>query len=336
MWSTGAFPEAEQLPVWRELVCEAFVPVSVERDGDGGFAGSVRSRAVGPLGLSRIRSQAQRVERDERAIRRQAGDVYFLNLPLTSGAVVSQGGRAAILDAGDFALIDSTRPFELTFPERFDQVSIALPAELVAAQLAVPAEATAIRVQGDAGVGAVAAATILGLVRAGGEIDRDAAAALADQVAGLVALALAGVRTSSTATRGLLLQAALDEVERSLGDPELTPSAVAERLGISTRYLHRLFADRGPSFGRWLLLRRLERADRALTDPRRAHWSIAEIAYEHGFSDPSHFSRAYRSRYAVAPREVRRLGLRSADPSGAQALRHLPERSAGVRRPDHR
>ena len=101
-------------------------------------------------------------------------------------------------------------------------------------------------------------------------------------------------------------------MERSLGDPGLTPSVVADRLGISTRYLHRLFVDRGPSFARWLQMRRLERARRALADPRRRHWTIADISREYGFSDPSHFSRAYRCRYGSSPREARRLGRATA------------------------
>lgn len=42
---------------------------------------------------------------------------------------------------------------------------------------------------------------------------------------------------------------------RSLGNPDLTPARVAERIGISVRYLHQLFADSGVSFGRWLLAR---------------------------------------------------------------------------------
>ncbi len=307
IWSTDPFPAAEQLAAWREAVGQAFVPVAVEGEGGGAFHGAVRAHAVGPLAVSRIRSQPQRVERDEQTIRRRSGDVFFLNLPLTTGAVVAQGGRTSRLRPGDFAIVDSTRPFELTFPDSFEQVSVALPHELMAAQLAVPAEATAIRVRGEGGIGAVAAAAVLGLARVGTTLDREAADALTQHVAGLVALALANVRPPpSSAGRGLLLQAALDELERSLGDPELTPTVVAERLGISTRYLHRLFAEHGPSFGRWLQRRRLERANRALTDPRRAHWTITEIAREYGFSDPSHFSRAFRARYGVAPREARR------------------------------
>lgn len=310
-WSTAAFPAPEQLPVWREVVSQAFVPVSVERDSDpvaGSFAGVVHARSVGPLGLARIHSESQRVRRDEGAIRRRAGNVYFLNLPLTPGAVVAQAGRAAHLAAGDFAVVDSTRPFELTFAEPFEQVSLALPHELVAPRFAAPGDATAVRVQGDRGVGAVAAAAVRSLVQAADDLDREAATILGHQVAELVALALADVRKpSGSPTVGLLRQAALDEVERSLGDPDLTPGMIAARLNVSTRYLHRLFSDNGPSFGRWVLGRRLERARRDLSDPLRAHWTIADVARANGFSEPAHFSRAFRARFGIPPSEARRM-----------------------------
>jgi AraC-like DNA-binding protein len=110
------------------------------------------------------------------------------------------------------------------------------------------------------------------------------------------------------------MQAMLDEVQRSLGDPNLSPSNVAERVGISTRYLHQLFAERGPSFGRWVLAQRLERCHRDLSDPARSHLTVSDLAHRHGFRDPSYFARAFRARNGYSPREFRRIRAAATDP----------------------
>lgn len=109
-----------------------------------------------------------------------------------------------------------------------------------------------------------------------------------------------------------LTQAALDEVERSLGDPYLTPATVAARVGVSTRYLHQLFAARGSSFGRRLARRRLERCRADLADPAHAELTIGEIGWRNGFTDPSYLARAFRRAYGVSPGEHRRAAASAA------------------------
>jgi AraC-like DNA-binding protein len=238
---------------------------------------------------------------------RRQGEAFFLNLPLAGATLARQDGRTAHLTEGDFAIVDSSRPFELSFERPFEQVSLALPHELLCPLLAAPQEVTAVRVRGDRGVGAVASGALQALARAGGPFDGQATRSLMDQLAGLVALALGAAQAHpSSATRAPILQAALEEVERSLGDPDLSPASVAERAGISTRYLHQLFSERGPSFGRWVLSRRLQRSHEDLLDPRRAHWTISDIAHHRGFRDASYFARAFREQYGVSPRELRR------------------------------
>jgi AraC-like DNA-binding protein len=235
------------------------------------------------------------------------GEVLFLNLPLRGAAFASQDGRSAYLAEGDFAFVDSTRPFELRFEQPLEQVSLVLPHELLWPLLAAPHEFTAVRVRGDRGVGAVASGALRALASADATLDMRTRQSLTDQLAGLVALALRAARADSpSATRTLILQAALEEVERSLGDPELSPASVAEQVGISTRYLHQLFSGRGPSFGRWVLIRRLQRSREDLLDPSRAHWTISGIAHHRGFRDASYFARAFKELYGASPRELRR------------------------------
>jgi AraC-like DNA-binding protein len=303
-WTTTVLPEIDQFPFWREVVWEAFVPVTLSKGAGEAFVGSVGASQIGPVGVAAIVSDAQAVERTAADVRRRAGDVFFLNMPLRGRSIVAQDGRRAELEPGDFAVVDGTRPFSLRFDAGFEQLSLMLPHELLMPLLAAPDAITARAVSGDSGLGAVAAGALRPFFE-GVAIDSAMARPLAERLASLVALSL-GSGAAASGSRAALTQAALDEVERSLGEPDLTPAIVAARVGISTRYLHQLFSARGPSFGRWLLGRRLERCRADLGDPELAHWTIGEIGWRNGFADPSYLARAFRRAYGVSPGEHRR------------------------------
>ena len=98
------------------------------------------------------------------------------------------------------------------------------------------------------------------------------------------------------------LIAALEVMEHNLGQP-LTRTEVAQRVGLSTRQLDRLFAgELGASFTTHYRTIRLERARDLI---RQTTLSITEIALACGFASPGHFSRSYRERFGLSPKGER-------------------------------
>ncbi len=95
--------------------------------------------------------------------------------------------------------------------------------------------------------------------------------------------------------------AALGIIARRYMDAALTRDAVARALGVSPRAVQRALAARGRTFRDALGARRLERAAELLRAPSWAGVKIVEIAYASGFSDMSHFNRAFRSRFGKPP-----------------------------------
>jgi AraC-like DNA-binding protein len=59
----------------------------------------------------------------------------------------------------------------------------------------------------------------------------------------------------------------------------------------------------------WVRTRRLEAAREELARTGAAHRSIAAVAARWGFSNPSHFSRAFRERYGMSPVQWRSAHL---------------------------
>lgn len=94
-------------------------------------------------------------------------------------------------------------------------------------------------------------------------------------------------------------------VDAHLSSSDLSSEQIARHMGCSRRYLHRAFEGEDITLERFIWDRRLERSKEALLSPERKALSISEIAFACGFNSSAHFSRAFKSRYDVAPRELR-------------------------------
>jgi AraC-like DNA-binding protein len=90
--------------------------------------------------------------------------------------------------------------------------------------------------------------------------------------------------------------------------PEISVVNVAAHLGMTPRYLQRLFEADGSTFSAFLLGQRLKRAHRMLCDSRFAARPVSSIAYDAGFGDLSYFNRCFRRVYGVTPSDVRNGG----------------------------
>jgi AraC-like DNA-binding protein len=91
------------------------------------------------------------------------------------------------------------------------------------------------------------------------------------------------------------------QIDRDLLLPGLSPGALAVKVGLSRRKLYHLFEAEG-GVARYILGRRLDRARACLCAGEGP--SIKRIAFDHGFSSESQFSRAFKQRFGRPPREV--------------------------------
>jgi transcriptional regulator GlxA family with amidase domain len=99
------------------------------------------------------------------------------------------------------------------------------------------------------------------------------------------------------------------DVSASLGQVRLSAKTLAQRHGVTDRYIHRLFEETGRTFGDFVQEERLKRAYQLLTDPAQSRKSVGAIAAEVGFGDLSTFHRRFRRRFGDTPRTIRQAFL---------------------------
>jgi len=94
-------------------------------------------------------------------------------------------------------------------------------------------------------------------------------------------------------------------VLRHLRDHCLSIDRISSALGVTNRYLHKLFQDEEETLNAYIWSRRLERCAADLSDPGKAETSITEIAFSWGFNNSGHFSRQFKQRYGICARSFR-------------------------------
>jgi AraC-like DNA-binding protein len=110
-----------------------------------------------------------------------------------------------------------------------------------------------------------------------------------------------GVADASAVTPAL--RATMESwINRHLTDGEITPAAIAAAHGVSVRTVYRIFEASSESVSAYVRMRRLARAR---LDIAAEATPIAVIAHRWGFSDSSHFARAFKIAYGVSASDYR-------------------------------
>ncbi|CAB3752732.1 helix-turn-helix domain-containing protein [Paraburkholderia solisilvae] len=229
----------------------------------------------------------------------------FLKLVLQGAMNIEQGADVRRIGPGEIVLVESTRPYSQSFDEPTDLVALRFPARALKERglrhalrgLVVPDMSAAdVRSIGELVVSIARqhGETSVGLRRRQGEQLLDVIDLLIDDPVAL---------TRSRSGDATLFRAKR-YIAQNLRNPDLTIALIASAVCISDAHLGRLFRADGLSVMRYVWDSRLALAADMLKRSDKGRVQISDIAYRCGFSTPAHFSRVFRERYGVAPREA--------------------------------
>ena len=316
-FSTEGLPERDRLPAWRNTIGQALAKADFEQAPGTAFSQSASIRILPRLSLVAGSGSGYRVQRTKAHIAADGGDDFYLQIQLEGTAQLSQLGRGQDICAGEAILLSGAEPGSKLNPGPVRYINIKVPGETLRAHVRNPEAALMRPIAGDNDALRLLKQYLAMVNRSdslllGPPASPELAGAFAAHVHSLIALALGAVRDearepSSQGVRAARLLEIKAYIARNLGRTTLSVPEVAERHGVSPRYVQMLFAAEGITFSEFVLGERLTQSGRMLSEPAFASRSISSIAFEVGFADLSHFNKAFRRRFGATPTDVRQL-----------------------------
>lgn len=268
-------------------------------EGASGSARAIASKALPGQEIS-----ATKVRSHRPALGLEWAENAFL-LMITQGAVfLDHYGRRTALAAGDMALLDSREGCIIDVSGGARAMTIGLCRSDVVAVRVSTDSIFGLCIPGRRPMSRILAGTIGTILREDCAVEhtpaiRSAVMSLLDQSLD----SEAQLHGCTQAERAMLR----DMAEWILENPEAIEDgieALARRFALSRRSLYRLFSRFGTSPSRWLIDVRLRHAYRMLSQGSSGD-SVSTVAFATGFADSSHFARAFRQRFGIAPSDLR-------------------------------
>jgi AraC-like DNA-binding protein len=291
---------------WHYATCHNYSVTDYRRAKQGPFTAHISARSFGTLIVSQLASFASesRIEvvRGSAEIRGDPRDQFMLFLVYCGDVGFAQNERTARLQGGDMIIYDQARPFTMGFGGDARQIIVSIPRPLMASRLPDVERFTARPIASRSKLGALTAAVVRQLVEFETSLDEDIANRVGGSALDILATALEAELSEDAEGDGRH-HARLMRVKRyvvaNLHDPEMTIESIAAAQNLAPRTLHRLFSAEGTTPIRWLWQQRLSASYKALAEGHVRH--VTDAALSFGFTDLSHFSRAFRKTFGHAP-----------------------------------
>lgn len=252
-----------------------------------------------------VYSKALCTDRIENGLNAEWHDHFFIMQQISGHMRVSSEANVGLLRPNDMVLLDSCSAYEYLTARTSKTILAAFHLDFID----TPGKLLAFcgqRIDGSRGIGQVLSSTLSTLYCGNGPSNAGDKQAILEAIRVLLSRVIEREVDDPPLGDGAgLLKRAETFALRELSDPALSPDTIAASIGVSRRQLYRMFSDLGLTPSSWIWLLRIEEAHARMCSPSWSTQSLTQIAFDVGFNDMAHFSRAYRAKYGRTPRESR-------------------------------
>jgi AraC-like DNA-binding protein len=310
-FSTQQWPASRRARAWRDCMSQVYFPMDPRPESPDSFRGELTSVSLPRLSLSRFAANAMYTQCPGST---QLPEECVFIFPKRQRFRYSQHGIEADVGPGQMVVLSSADAYWTRIADADCNITIKVPLSIMREQ--VPDVADGFGRTDLAGACFIPILLQLALqtIRLCSVAPESVSPRMDESLLNLLCVAIEArsartiPQSSQASLAEISYQRVLSFMACNFADAALSPGHIADALGISTRYVHKLFWRNDTTFGRELLATRLREADRLLKSAApsgKIPPHIADVAYKCGFSSQSHFSVRYKEHFGCTPREAR-------------------------------
>lgn len=292
---------------WADMIWDIYGGLRVVPESQEPFSGRLTCREFDHLKAVELRHTAQSMHRTAAMVASHPTDDMFVALVVDGSCLIVQDGRTAVVNAGEFALVDSTRPYTSVLKQSGRVIDYSWPRADFGLAEKESFDLTARTICSDSPMGKFLSPMLLHLYEMDKGLSAAGAVRLESGIADLVVTAALELSRPGLADARSRKQYddMVRHIDRHLEDPALSAETIAAAVFVSTRTVHRIFARYGTSVAAVIRDRRLEACRQMMLSPSHRGQSISYLVSQFGFSSLQVFSRMFTAKYGMAPKRYR-------------------------------
>lgn len=295
-------PPAKRLEFWRRYVdrTRGLNVVCATTN----FVGRMTTRSLGSFSVHGVT-----ISTPHKAIRANScTDLCFANIQIRNEGARFNGRREMEIPQGSMLLYEASQPYELDFDGASDSLVVAFAKSELQKRVANLQMHLDEPVNYDPHKVSMLAGLLHGVLSCSTTPRQAVRDGMAEAVVNMLVATLYDcdevATTRPTYAASAILQRIKSYINANIADPNLNPVMAAEAMGITVGYLHKIFLLSNSTLMQYVLAERLERCRKDIAKADRSG-GISQIAFKWGFNDASHFSRSFRKRFGLSPRDYR-------------------------------
>ena len=310
IFSTDAFTIELRESAWQNALSSLALKSEIANKSQGSLIGYINFGVSQPGSIFSMLNASPQVFTPREDSMFDRTDCVTAFIPFEGVGHIDIGAETASISCGDLYLLDPSRKWRLEFTSMFRAAFIRLKKVAFLARLMHAGKSDICKITSTSAIGNIAfefvEALTLQLASLHPEdLEQMESALTTILVAGLAQKDEESDGEHSTSTQLGHLRRICRTIEVRLADPDLSAVEIARTEQLSSRYLQKLFASAGTTFGEYVKKRRLEKCQIDLANSSLKHLTISELCFRWGFNDAANFSRAFHAEYGLSPKAYR-------------------------------